>query len=380
MERLKVNVLRGQDQIGENLIEISGGGTTVLLECGVPLFETEETAITNERAQTFPYDAVLISHAHSDHAGQLKNPVAAKRIYMGSGTLSVLKATGQLSEENEKKTTVFSASKSFHVGDLTVTPYLCDHSVFDSYMICVERGNERVLYTGDFRSTGRKDFGALLRRLPKSVDCLISENTNKNRIVQNATESDVENVAVSLMKRYRHVFVLQSATNVDRTVSFYKASVKSRRPFLMENTFAKLYARLKNIPDASYKNGYVYLAKGMSDEKSYAETKTAFGGKLLSKKEIVSLSAFTMQIKANAKNYLLKLKEEGFDFRRSVFVYSTWNGYKQTFAKEILETFMSLGVPTVDCHVSGHAGKDAVEKIINAVSPKKIIYVHQEKK
>ena len=51
-----------------------------------------------------------------------------------------------------------SHKQTIQIGDMLVTPFLCDHSAFDSYMIFVEYGNEKTIYDGDFRAKGRKPF------------------------------------------------------------------------------------------------------------------------------------------------------------------------------------------------------------------------------
>ena len=66
------------------------------------------------------------------------------------------------------------------IGDITVTPFRCDHSAYDAYMYLAEADGEKVLYTGDFRSHGRQDFEKLLQALPK-VDTLITEGTSLSR-------------------------------------------------------------------------------------------------------------------------------------------------------------------------------------------------------
>ena len=88
-----------------------------------------------------------------------------------------------------------------NIGDITVTPFLCDHSAFDSYMLLCEANGERILYTGDFRSNGRKSFDALLKRLPEKVDKLICEGTTLSREnYVTISEKELEEQAVKLFQ------------------------------------------------------------------------------------------------------------------------------------------------------------------------------------
>ncbi|MGN1104695.1 MAG: hypothetical protein ACI4QI_07475, partial [Candidatus Coproplasma sp.] len=60
------------------------------------------------------------------------------------------------------------------IGEIKVTPFLCDHSAYDSYMLLFEAYGQSVLYTGDFRFHGRKESLSLLSALPKNIDRLVS--------------------------------------------------------------------------------------------------------------------------------------------------------------------------------------------------------------
>jgi transposase InsO family protein len=57
----------------------------------------------------------------------------------------------------------WSGGTPFRLGKFEITPFLTDHSAFDAYMLLVEAGGRRILYSGDFRIHGRKS--ALVDRL-----------------------------------------------------------------------------------------------------------------------------------------------------------------------------------------------------------------------
>ena len=53
--------------------------------------------------------------------------------------------------------------KPIELGPFRITPYLMDHSAYDSYAVLIESDGQRVFYTGDLRGHGRK--AALFERL-----------------------------------------------------------------------------------------------------------------------------------------------------------------------------------------------------------------------
>ena len=93
---------------------------------------------------------------------------------MGEGAYSVLKAASRyMGKPLGFSCKTFKSGECINIGELSIMPFLVDHSAFDSYMFIVTDGFETALYTGDFRSSGRKSFDGFLCRLPKQVDTII---------------------------------------------------------------------------------------------------------------------------------------------------------------------------------------------------------------
>ena len=124
----------------------------------------------------------------------------------------------------------------FEVGPFRVTPYLVDHSAYDSYALLVEAGGRRLLYSGDLRSHGRKPgtFRRLVGKPPRDVAVLLLEGTritnagNDDR--QSLSESDLEFVLADQFRVTAGLAVLIAAgQNLDRVVTAYRAAVRARR-------------------------------------------------------------------------------------------------------------------------------------------------------
>lgn len=197
---LTYNILRGQDKIGENLIEFTYGDTKILVELGKALDGGNELSEIEQTVLQTKYDAVIVSHYHADHAGLIEYKTDCP-IFIGRGAYRIVKA---MSEYHGKalasNIATYRNGKAFTVGGIKITPYLCDHSAFDSYMLLFEAGGKSILYTGDFRFHGRKNSGELLSRLPKKVDTLICEGTNIGNGKPCFSESELENKFVEIMR------------------------------------------------------------------------------------------------------------------------------------------------------------------------------------
>ncbi len=79
-----------------------------------------------------------------------------------------------------------------HIKDITITPYIVDHSAYNSFMFLIEADGKRILHTGDYRNHGYK--GKLFKPMLKKIrqircpyyrgDCLVktsSKSTNRGR-------------------------------------------------------------------------------------------------------------------------------------------------------------------------------------------------------
>ena len=373
---MKTIIHRGKNQIGGNIIEISTDTTKILLDVGLEL---------DDSAPSLPdvpglfdcagYDAVFISHYHGDHIGLAYYAHKDIPIYMGEAGYRILKA----SDGYQKKPSItpkgfLTSKKSILVGDISVTPYLCDHSAFDSYMLLCEADGESVLYTGDFRSNGRKSFETLLNALPRNVDRLICEGTVLSRKNHTAvTEKELEERAVDLFRNTAGpVFVLQSAMNIDRIVTMYRAAKRSSRIFLQDVYMADIAtAAGGSIPNPNFDDVYAFLT-------SPAKFKELSNFAHRAGKSYISRKPFVMCVRNSMLGYLRSLSGK-MSFEGGLLVYSFWSGYRET---ESMKCFLSecekLGLQIVTLHTSGHADEETIRKLIEAVNPKALIPIHTE--
>ena len=372
---MKVIIHRGQNQIGGNIIEIATEKTRILLDAGNELDKDEITLPEIEGLFDNPsFDAVFISHYHGDHLGLAYYIDNSIPLYIGEASYRIVKAADDYKGINSISPDGFLRHlQPIGVGDITVTPFLCDHSAFDSYMFLCEADGEKILYTGDFRSNGRKSFQRLLQVLPDQVDKLICEGTTLSReAAVPVRESDLENLAVSEFKKATGpIFVLQSTTNIDRIVTMYRAAKRSGRVFLQEIYMAEVTAAIGgSIPNPGFSDVYAFLI----DSKWYD---TLVKYRRMGMKRMAQ-TPFVMCVRSSMLQYLRGLNKL-MSFENGLLVYSMWNGYKQQPAmKRFIETCEGMGLKTINLHTSGHADPDTILALLKKVNPTEIIPVHTE--
>lgn len=372
---MKVNIIRGKNQIGGNIIEISTEKTKILLDAGLEL--DSENTLPDMRGlfEYAGYDAIFVSHYHADHLGLVYRAHKDIPVYMGEGCFNVISACDRYKKQETITPKGFLRHRrKIAVGDITVTPFLCDHSAFDSYMLLCESGGECVLYTGDFRSNGRKPFSMLLNSLPNKVDKLICEGTTLSRdgyIPQ--TEAELEIKAAKLFSENTGpIFVLQSSMNIDRIVTMYRAARRTKRVFLEDAYMAEITtAAGGHIPNPKFRDVYAFITNRAKYE--FLEKYQRKVGKAG-----IPKMRFVMCVRTSMLSYLDSLSKL-MSFENGILVYSFWSGYRETDSmKPFLSECEKLGLRIETLHTSGHADENTIKKFIARVKPTTLIPVHTE--
>jgi len=384
---LRVKILRGENELTGNLIEISNGFNTILTECGRSLEnDRKELDAIEKTVLSKKYDAVIVSHNHIDHDGLIDMVNKDTPVYIGEKALELWKIQNPNLDTDNFVT--YHNNAPFFIGTshkgIKITPFLCDHSCPDSYMLFFEYNSRKILYTGDFRSKGRKNFSKLLNLLPKDVDILICEGTNETAAKKLLDEIAVQNKLTKIMKHTdKPVFVLTSTTNIDRIVSVYKASRNNDRELLVDFYQAKILEKMGGSVPHPRKFNKVKVFFPLSLKREKKNVFTDFRGHTKSIAEMAeSDGKYVMLLRSSMSAFLKKLNKyicckDDKGLKGSVLVYSMWEGYKtKNDMRKFLNEIEKLGIKSVSVHASGHADTDTIEKLIKTVNPKSIIKVH----
>lgn len=370
-----INIIRGQNQIGGSIIEISTDESKIFLDIGIELDENNDIEVPQIEGLFCcnpDCDGVIITHYHSDHIGLVDFLLPNIPVYMGNAAYNVMKAAYNYRDIDIKFNPIFlEDGVPIQIKDIKITPILCDHSAFGSYMLLLEHNNEKTLYTGDFRANGRMDFNKLLEKAP-CVDNLIIEGTTLSRedAIQNIEEEKLEEIAVNYLNNHNGpVFIMMSAMNIDRVITAKNIAKRTNRMFLEDIYTADITTSIGMSTD----DFRVFMTGG---NKQY-EMLQKYSDIKIGKNEI-SKTPFLMCIRSSMKNYLEKLNEL-VSFEDGVLFYGMWKGYlEKQETKTFIEFMESKGVKTHILHTSGHADSMTIDKLINDVKPKKIYPIHTE--
>ena len=377
---MNINIIRGQNQIGGAIIEVSSDSTRILLDAGSELDETTPVVpqIDGLFSGKASFHAAFISHYHGDHIGLCDKILPEIPIFIGKAAGRVTNAARAYIRKPEYHFSGFYESGNpFAVGDMVITPFLCDHSAYDAYMFHIACNGKTMLYTGDFRSHGRKSFHALLEKLPQ-VDVLITEGTTLTRTLKRpTTEHELELKATRILSETEGpVFVLMAGTNIDRLVSLYKAARHVNRILLQDLYLAAVStAAGGNIPrPQDFSHVRVFPTSGADDR---YEQLQSYGKAKIGRQNIARLK-FVMCVRSSMRAYIEKLSNL-ISLDNGVLLYSMWEGYKEHVdIAAFIDYTQGKGVKVISLHTSGHADGNTIDALVKKVKPSVIVPVHTE--
>ena len=387
---LKINIIRGQNQIGGSIIEVYTEQSRIILDAGANMGESKLRTFVPDVDGLFEgkpaYDAVFVSHYHSDHMGLLKYVVPGLPIYMGRDAYNIACA---MSEYKGKKLdfspTLMDAGVPVTVGDIMLTPVLCDHSAYGTFMFLIRACGKTVLYSADFRSTGRMDFSALLEELPE-VDALITEGTTLSRGLDfhEPREQELEDFAVETLDGHKGpALVYLSAQNVDRIVTAYNAARRSGRRFIMDELTALVAetAGLKidgSVLRASHSLADLGEIVATSIGSTSGKHRRAEVFPAVSERKAFASDDFMLCLTPQSLINIQKVLHRT-SFKDGVlFIARRETEILKPAASAFISFMKSIGAEVPVLHTSGHADSDTIDRLIRDVRPSVIIPVHTE--
>lgn len=388
---LTVTVHRGTRAIGGSCIEISAPcGARLILDVGRPLDAPRDaTGLLPSTLERQGPATVLISHPHMDHWGLIDELPTHWPVWTGAASAELMRLTAGLFGRviDRELHNWSSRAEPFNVGPFTITPFLTDHSAFDAYMLLIESAGRRILYTGDFRSHGRK--ASLVERMiaspPPDIDVLIMEGTNLRSDKPVITESALENDFIALAQETPgHLFVQWSAQNVDRTVTLYRAAKRSGRNLVVDLYGADVLERVAGTsrvprPGAEFPGLKVVITR--SGQRLYArQGRSSWANSMArsrfatSRRRLAGQRAIIMLRDPMLKEFVAG----GLGFNPTdAYVFSSWSGYlnPENPATGWAQAH-AAGARTEKLHTSGHASAADLARFAAAIAPKALVPVH----
>ncbi len=388
---MRVKIHRGGNEIGGNCVELQAEGASILLDLGEPLMGAEfgESALPEVEGLTDganpDLQGIVISHPHFDHYGlvQFASPNLPK--YIGHEAAKLLSAASAFSPLglNFENVHHYKDRHTFQAGPFEITPYIADHSAFDSYSFLIEAAGKRIFYSGDLRGHGWKSwaFKRLLNNPPKNVDALLLEGTTLSRESEGlalAEEDLVELVAEKSRNTEGMVLAAYSGQNIDRLVTFYKATLRSGRVFVADVYIAHLLHSIgrQTLPDPTSDALRVFLPSRM---KRHIARNQLFDviepfrrSRIYSEEMLAAKSKLVVTFRPSMADDF----ERNGALERARLIYSMWPGYLEKSSPNLKDWCLSNDVAFDILHTSGHASRDDLTRVVEAIKPRMLLPIH----
>jgi len=365
-------------------------------------------------------DAILLSHAHTDHYGHI--PLVRKEIPILTGryTKDLIKIrnrtyyqtwdrkVGHL-EFRELKT---GLSKT--INDITIDPFSVDHSVPGAHAYIIHTSSGDVVYTGDFRLSGfmkglTEKFIDRLKR--PDIKCMICEGTNLTKEPREAdkhklpTEEDVERKTNYHVEKTDGLVIYDgSYVDLDRVRTVARVAKKNGRKLLIESRLAYILLETEKtglIKDLPGKGDFlIYLNRlKQSGTDEYIEV---FGqGRKNHEKRMINnpdLSDDWFVWGPGGRTEILKNSEEYVLYTTNgismmiqfkpvdkaipgTYIYGKAEPYseEQAITYERLNNWIELcGLKMKFAHTSGHCSPEQLSAVLKEVCPEILTPIHSE--
>ena len=371
---MDIIVHRGTHQIGGCSTEIVTNQARIFIDMGAELPDQDgkqkgnPLSIAGVTEGNKNCDAVLFTHNHGDHIGEVSNILEDIPLYTGEATKEIYQLLQSRIRNGDpqvlEKVKTFKPGKMFQVKDVSITPLLVDHSAYDAYMFLIEAEGKKILHTGDFRSHGFRGKGLIptLKKYVGQVDVLITEGTQLSRdFSKSVTEYELKVKAQKLLNDYKYVFIFCSSTNLDRIALFHESTPRGKY-FLCDQYQLDVIKVFRK-----YAGKHTTL---------YHFNKALTTGKNLEPQ--IEKRGFCMLLRAgNTSNKSLAYYKEHFN-DETLLIYSMWDGYlyqENNPIGMVIKEFKNVE----HLHTSGHATKQTIIDVCSTVKPQKgIIPIHIE--
>ena len=306
-------------------------------------------------------------------------------VWLGDGASRLLEAAAPFARGSVLPQAIspYRSGQPFVIGPFRITPYLMDHSAYDAHALLVEADGRRLFYSGDFRGHGRKAavFERFLKHPPQDIDLLLMEGTTLGRDQAGISEKGVEDKAHDIMRATAGtVFACFSGQNIDRFVTFLRASMRAGRTFIVDAYMANLVSGLglSSLPQIEVHAAIrVYLPKNqkrMILAGQRFDLIDRYRERRIYKDEILKTpAAFTMMFRSSMANDL-----GAADLAGGSLIYSLWPGYLDRDRFDLRDWAKERGVEFHIVHSSGHAHREDLIRMVEAIAPGRLMPIHTE--
>jgi len=385
-DELTIHPLGGLGEIGLNCMAFKANGATVLVDCGLMfpedyLFGVDVVIPRFDHilADKDSLKAIVLTHGHEDHIGALPwlLPQVDVPVYGSDFTLALVNA--KLTERGiPADLRPVKAGERIEIGPFAFNFIPVCHSIIKGFALGIETPQGRVVHTGDFKIDRNPldghatDMDAIRRFAEPGVKLLMSDSTNVERDGFALTEREIMASLREIFDKARgRIIVTLFSSHIQRLQEIFDLAAACGRKVAISG---KSLAR--NI-DLARELGYLRIP----------------GGTLLEVDEAGSLpdDQVVLVVTGSQGEPLAALSRMSLDEHRQmrikkgdlVLLSSRFIPGNVLAITKVINRLYKLGAEVLyekvqAIHASGHAHREELRIMLEAVKPKYFVPVHGE--
>ena len=359
--------------------------------------------------------AVILSHAHADHANYISFIHKEIPIYCGETCKHILDAVNEQSRRNienevvdfkrrpiipgkreepiKREFRLFRTGKSFSIDSVEIEPIHVDHSVPGSYGFIIYTSKGTIVYTGDLRMHGTnpgltRDF--IERAKEEKPIAMITEGTRIGEKRGDESEEKVYAEAKRGLENAKGLRVVDfNFKDVDRFRTFYRIS-RELDKFLVISfkhaCFLERYHKDEKLGVPDSRGEGILLLKPKMRTGTYADYDYISEPYIKSRLNYPNIIT-AEEISKNPEDYIVVLNYWYFttliDLKpeKGIYIHSLsepFNEEMEISFERMMEWLRLFNLRYVHAHCSGHAYGEDIINMIREIKPKKIFPIHTE--
>ncbi|HLE01273.1 MAG TPA: ribonuclease J [Bdellovibrionota bacterium] len=389
MNELRILPLGGLGEIGMNCTVFEYQDEIMVLDCGLLFSDLDHFGVEfiipdfsylKERKDRVK--AFVISHGHEDHIGALAFAFKAgieAPIYASSfSSLLIRERLKEHGLENKVELRTFEPGDRIDLGVFKITTVPVNHSIVDAAAMIIDTPVGKIVHTGDFKIDSNPFYGEMIdldafaKAGDEGVLLLMSDSTNVERQEHSLSESVIYGKFEQHFAKARGLTIVSMfASNVGRMGQVFDLAKRLGKRIALSGRSMEQNVRL--AMESGYLQGAESVLISLGDLDSFPRSEVI----VISTGSQGEYRSSLIRV-ANGEHSQIKLQRGDLVLMSSKFI----PGNEKAIGRMINNLFRQgaevLYESVHDIHVSGHATRPELKKMLELVRPKFFVPVHGE--
>jgi len=386
---LRIIPLGGLGEIGMNCMIIESPEEIIVLDCGVMFSDLDHFGVefvipdfSYLKARADKVKAIILTHGHEDHIGAvpylLKNGIRAPLYASNFTSLMLREKLTEFGLIQATEIRPFKMGETFRTKDFTIRTTSVNHSIVDAAALIIDTPIGKIIHTGDFKIDPMPFFGQRLdeevfrKAGEDGVLLLLSDSTNVERHDHSHSDAEVYGSFDKLFAAAEGLtFVAMFSSNVARMAQVFDlAKRQNKRVALCGRSMEKNF-------ELAIESGYIQDSAGQLIRLDQVEQ--------YDRKDVLVLTTGTQGEYRSALFRISQGEHSLVDLREGdrILMSSRWIPGNEKEVGRMINNLFKQGADvlyeaTHMIHVSGHATRPELKKMIEWTKPRFFLPIHGE--